>query len=207
MLIQPRNLGLRRASCGQRRQRVDGKELDPVGLVAQRRRAPRELTHEKQLVDVKDARRMAVRRVVLVKQGGQLHRFRQVTGLLADLPLHCKGGRIAYIDPAARQRPFAIGALSDQQDFVLIEHCPADIQFRCRIAVVPDPQPFELTRLWGGNVELGGQDGGDELLQAARSARDRSVSREKARPFWAMAWTLRTHCRRCCPPCSSVTGC
>ena len=49
MLIQPRELGLGGASGGQRRQRVDRKEVHRVRLVADRCRTPRELAQEEQL--------------------------------------------------------------------------------------------------------------------------------------------------------------
>src|SRR4051794_1481076 len=108
MLIEPLNLRLSRASCRQRRQSVHGEEFHGIRLVAERCRAPRELTQKKQLVDVQEGGWMAVFRIAPVEQRGQLHRLGQVAGFFANFSLHGEGRSIPYIYPAAGERPFAI---------------------------------------------------------------------------------------------------
>src|SRR5215470_20095498 len=71
MLVEPLDLGLRRAPDGQRRQRVEREEIHAVGLVADGGRTTGQLAQEEQLVDVQDAGWVAVGGVVPVKQRGE----------------------------------------------------------------------------------------------------------------------------------------
>src|SRR5215469_7256839 len=160
MLVQPLDLRREDSSGGELREPLHGKELHGVGLAAHGRGPADALAEEEQLVDVVNAGRMRV--TALVDQRGELHRPGVVTRFLEDLAHHGAGGRVVDVDPAAGEGPLAVGALAHEQHAIALENSATDVDLRGGVAFLALPESF---RLRDRDVELRGEDGGDQLRE------------------------------------------
>src|SRR6185312_3887658 len=158
MLMEPLDLRGEDAPGGKLRERRDREELHGVRLAAHRGRTAGPLAEEEQLEDVVQSGRM--RMAALVEERGQLHRPGVVARLFEDLPHDRLRGRVVDVDPAARQRPLAVGALSDEEHPIRFEDSAAHIHLRCHVPFIAAP---ESLRLLERNVELRGEKGRDEV--------------------------------------------
>src|ERR1041385_2728719 len=88
-----------------------------------------------------------MRMLVAIPNGEKPRRPDNEPGLFADLLLYALRRTEPYISPAARQRPAAILALANQQQFSIAENRSTYVDFGRRIA------PFKCKQS-GGNSDL-----------------------------------------------------
>src|SRR6185312_6013814 len=158
MLVEPLDLRGESSARGKLRQSRDGEELNGISLAAHRGRAAGTLAEEEQLEDVVKPGRMRMK--ALVEERRELHRPRAVARFFEDLPHDGLRGRVVDVDPAARQCPFAIGALSDEEDSIPLEDPAAHIHLRRHVPFIAAP---EHLRLLEGDLQLRGEQSGDEV--------------------------------------------
>jgi hypothetical protein len=84
---------------------------------------------------------------VAIVDGQQLVRTRAIARLFIDLAHHGLARRLFDIGPAARQRPQAIGPLTDQQDRPIAKDGPAHIHFGRNVADFASKEIAHLGKL------------------------------------------------------------
>src|SRR6185437_15857483 len=107
-----------------------------------------------------DAGRMRV--AALVDEGRQLHCPGLVTRFLEDLARYGAGGGVVDVDPAARQRPSAVGAFPDQEHAAVLEYAATHIDLRSRVAFLSLPESLGLS---DRDIKLRGEDGRHQLRE------------------------------------------
>src|SRR5579885_1653823 len=142
VLVQARDLRGEDSPGGELGERLHGEELYGVGLAAHRGLPAQPLAEEEELVDVVDAGRVWM--AALVEQGGELHGPGPVAGLLEDLAGDRAGGGVVDVGPAAGKGPSAVGALSDEQDWLALEDPAAHVHFGGCVAFIAFPEAFCL---------------------------------------------------------------
>jgi hypothetical protein len=102
--------------------------------------------------------------LVAVVHGGQLGDARGKARLLLDLLEHGGARRIVDVGPAARQRPFAVGALAHQQNAIVTEDRAAHVHLRRGIPVLDEPR---LAHRFGADLGLQIEQAGGDVADLA----------------------------------------